>query len=172
MDKKKNFYIFLDIDGVLWDWDWRLKAIDKGQIKNLHFISDFNPKSVQALNFLIEKLKEENDVKLVISSTWRNNLEFTSEIFKNHNLNYDGELLATKLSDHREKRGLEILDFLKTHEKGDFVIIDDEYCDLKNHFSTDKIIKTAIFDNSLSQKHIDAWLKTYQSNNTPAEKGE
>ena len=51
-----------------------------------------------------------------------------------------------------------VLDFLQNHEKGDFLIIDDESFDYKQHFSNDKIIKTAIFKESLSKKHIDTWL--------------
>ena len=161
MEKRENFYVFLDIDGVLWDWEWRLDAIEKGKIKSLHFIEDFNPKSVEALNFLLNKINETHDVKLVISSTWRSNLEFTKEVFDRHNVDYQGEYFATKHTDHPEKRGLEILDFLNTHEKGDYLIIDDEYCDLKQHFPSDKIIKTAIFKESLSKKHVENWLEKH-----------
>ena len=98
MDKRKNFYIFLDIDGVLWDWDWRLGAIDKGKIKRISYIADLNPKSIEALNFLIEKLNENFNAKLVISSTWRSNLEETREILQNNGLKYDDELYATNIS--------------------------------------------------------------------------
>lgn len=161
MDKKNLFYIFLDIDGVLWDWDWRLKAIDKGLITKTHYICDFNPKSIEALNLLTEKLEENNDVKLVITSTWRSDLDFTKEVFDKHKLNYNDELLATKITGHPEKRGLEILDFLNSHDKGDFVIIDDESFDYKNHFSNNKIIKTSLYDNSLSSKHINSWLEKH-----------
>ena len=161
MNKKENFYIFLDIDGVLWDWDWRLDALDKGKIKSKQFITEFNPKSIDALNYLLDKINETHEAKLVISSTWRSDLDFTKEIFDKHNVAYQGEYFGTKITNHPEKRGLEILDFLQNHEKGDFVIIDDEYCDLKQHFSNDKIIKTALYNDSLSKKHIDKWLEKH-----------
>ena len=161
MDKRENFYIFLDIDGVLWDWDWRLDAIDKGKIKSKHFIEEFNPKSIDALNYLINKINETREVKLVISSTWRSDLDFTKEIFDKLNVSYSGEYFGTKITGHPEKRGLEILDFLQNHEKGDYLIIDDESFDFKQHFSNDKIIKTSLYNDSLSKKHIDKWLEKH-----------
>jgi len=158
-NKRKNFYIFLDIDGVLWDWNWRLDAIDKGKIKNRLFVSEFNPKSMEALNFLIEEMNKTHNTKVVISSTWRGNLELADEVLRANNINYDDELLATKISGTPAKRGEEILEFLNTHESGDFIILDDESFDFKNHFSPDKIIKTSLYDKSLSMEHINKWLK-------------
>ncbi|MBQ8424746.1 MAG: hypothetical protein IJX17_01840 [Clostridia bacterium] len=156
MDKKENFYVFLDIDGVLWDWVWRLDQIDKGKIKNKSFISEFKPKSVSALDNLLERLNEKYDTKLVISSTWRSNLEFTEETLKQNGFKYNGPLYSTPITGG--KRGEEILQYLSDKPKGKILIIDDEYNDFKKYFKPEQIIKTSLFEDSLSQKHIDNWL--------------
>ena len=73
----KNYYIFLDIDGVLWDWEY-IKYITINQTKHHKIIQDFNPKSINTLNHLINTMrKQKYNVTLVISSTWRNNMHFT-----------------------------------------------------------------------------------------------
>ena len=159
MDKKENFYIFLDIDGVLWDWKWRKNAIKNGKINNTQQITEFNPKSVEALNYLSKELNKKYNVKMVISSSWRHDMNFVKKQFDTQKINYNGELYRTTITNQPERRSLEIIDFLYNHESGDFVIIDDEKFDFDEFFSKEKIIKTSIFEGSLSKKHIDKWLE-------------
>ena len=78
---RENFYLFLDVDGVLWDWKWRIEMIKEGKIKKGGLITNFNPKSVHALNTLIEYLNENYNCKIVISSTWRFRKNMTKSIF-------------------------------------------------------------------------------------------
>lgn len=172
MEQKKNFYIFLDIDGVLWDWDFRLAGINNGTIKRVHYIADLNPKSIKAMNYLLKTLNKTHNPKIVLSATMRSNMKLAQEILSSNGLEYNDELLATKLSFQPSKRGREILEFLNTHEKGDFLILDDESYDFKEHFSSDKIIKTSLNNESLTKKHVTNWLKTFEANlNQEAEKG-
>ena len=67
----KKFYLFLDIDGVLWDWAYLKKEIAEGRIKKGGIAGNFKPESINSLNYLIRRLSEKYDVKLVISSSWR-----------------------------------------------------------------------------------------------------
>ena len=53
MKNKENFYIFLDIDGVLWDWNWRKNEFKNGNSKQM-LANKFNPESIAAINFLRE----------------------------------------------------------------------------------------------------------------------
>jgi len=61
----KNFYIFLDIDGVIYDWDFIIAETNAGRIKRGEFIKKFKPESIRALNYLIKGLEEHYDVRLV-----------------------------------------------------------------------------------------------------------
>ena len=54
----KNFYIFLDIDGVMYDWDYIIAEIDAGRMKKGEFIRKFKPESVESLNLLIEEFEK------------------------------------------------------------------------------------------------------------------
>lgn len=158
MDRKENFYIFLDIDGVLWDWKWRMNQIKEGKIENRAFAVEFNPESIQALNFFISELEKNYNCKLVISSTWRNDMQMTESVLQANGLKYSGELNATPISENPKNRGNEILAFLGSSKTENFVIIDDESFDFKQKFSKDKIIKTSLQDKSLTKKEVEEWL--------------
>ena len=51
----KNFYIFLDIDGVMYDWDWIIAETNAGKMTRGEAIKKFKPESVNALNYLIQR---------------------------------------------------------------------------------------------------------------------
>lgn len=158
MEEKENFYIFFDIDGVLWDWKWRRQAIENGKIKSKYDIIEFNSESVSVLNYLVERLSENYSPRLVLSSTWRQDLKRAKSVLEENGLKLEHELLSTPIFSQPQKRGEEILRFLKENPKGDFVIIDDESFDYIKHFSADKIIKTSISDSSLTKKDILDWI--------------
>lgn len=156
---KQNFYVFLDIDGVLWDWNY----IKSNNIQNFGTIKSFNPESVYALNFLMNKLKENFNPILVVSSTWRNDMFATIKVLKENGVELNLKTLSkTPISSNPELRGLEILKYLDVQEnKENFVIIDDEMFDYKSHFNENRIIKTDIFKAGLNIKQV----KTFLSNN-------
>ena len=80
----KNFYIFLDIDGVLNDIE-HIKKVHMSGIKE-NATKIFNPESVLALNNLINYLSQNFNVNLVISSTWRKNMESTLHYLNKNNI--------------------------------------------------------------------------------------
>ncbi len=154
----KKFYIFLDIDGVMYDYDYIIAEIESGRMERGGFIRKFKPESVQALNLLIEELEKYYDVRLVISSTWRANMPFIAKILKNNGLEYNKEMERTPIYDP-SKRGEQILDYLQDKENFDFVIIDDEMFDFKKFFKQDKIIKCEMFHSSLNIGMVNDFLR-------------
>ena len=153
----KKFYIFLDIDGVLYDWDWIIEEVNSGRQKRGGLFEKFKPDSMLALNMLIEKLNKIYDVRLVISSTWRSDLTNCIKVLKNNGLCYNKKVEATPFSDP-SKRGEQILEFLKDKHNYDFVIIDDEMFDFLKFFHRSKIIKTEMYHSALSVKQIKNYL--------------
>ena len=157
----KNFYLFLDIDGVLYDWDYIINETEKGRLKRGAFIKKFKPESMYALNYLIKELSKRYNFQLVISSTWRSNLPFTHETLLANGLKYDKTIEATPISDPSE-RGKQILEYLSNKSNYDFLIIDDEYFDFKKYFSKENIIKTEMFHSALSLNDIKLYLENKQ----------
>lgn len=149
----KDFYIFLDIDGVMWDWDFAKSHYKSFPIKKFN---EFNPQSIQALNMLILSLEKQFGVQLVISSTRRNNLFELEQVFKQNKIAYHKPLQATPFLG--SKRGKEILEFLKgATNQTQFCIIDDETSDMPQ-FHKDRIIKTEIFHASLKPEQVSKFL--------------
>lgn len=153
----KNFYIFLDIDGVMYDWDYIIAETDAGRMKKGEFIRKFKPESVESLNLLIEEFEKYYNVCLVISSTWRANLPFAIETLKNNGLKYNKQIERTPIYDPA-KRGEQILDYLADKKDFDFVIIDDEMFDFKKLFKKENIIKCEMFHSALSIEMVEDFL--------------
>lgn len=153
---KPKFFIFLDIDGVMYDWNYLVG----NNIKNGGIIKTYNPESIKALNLLIERLSTCYTPVLVISSTCRRDMLFTVKTLKDNGFIVNLRIYSTPISSTPEKRGLEILSFLKMQKDNqNFVIIDDERFDYKEHFSLDKIIKPNMFTGSLNCDMVDNFLK-------------
>ena len=163
---KEKFYVFLDIDGVLYDWPFINSQKRKGGA-----IKEFKPESMQALNYLIENLEKKYDVELVLSSTWRYDLPKAKYTLKANGLKYNKEILPTIISPNPSERGREIWYFLTYQGKDsktfkNFVILDDEDFDYHKIFEKDNIIKTSIYDGALSLKQVKDFLqKQYNINN-------
>ena len=107
---KEKFLVFLDIDGVLYDMEF----CKHGRNKKGGIIKEFKPESMEALNLLLDRLEIDHDVKLVISSTWRLNLERTEKVLKANGLKYDKPFSATPFTSHPEQRGREIVMFVNS----------------------------------------------------------
>ena len=160
---KKNYYIFLDIDGVLYDYKFLIPEMENGNIKKGGLIKNFNPKSIYALNFLIKYLEKKYNVNLVITSAWRYNLNLLKEVLLNNGLIFNKEILKIETTEENF-RSKEIQLFIKKNKiKNNFVIIDDETQELEGCFNKKNIIKTNIFDDSLNLKHIKNYI--LQNNN-------
>lgn len=158
----KTFYLFLDIDGVLWDWPYLKKEIDEGRVQRGGIIEKLKPESIKSLNFLIEKLSNEYDVKLVISSSWRYDMDRTLKILKEAGLNYNKEVDRTVIN--FETRGIQIKKYLKGKQDYKFVIIDDEYHDFRKLFKKENIIKTDVMEGALSITMVEEYLNRNKKN--------
>lgn len=154
----KKFFIFLDIDGVMYDWDYIKSEVDGGN-SEARSLKKFKPESIDALNLLMDTLRQTHKVQLVISSTWRDNAIIP--LYRN-GAHLKGAIHSTPRSYNPEFRALEIISYLeKWHlNEGDydFVVIDDEYFDFKKYFIDDQIIKTEMFHNALSIKQVQEFL--------------
>ncbi|MBQ3494445.1 MAG: hypothetical protein IJA69_03430 [Clostridia bacterium] len=152
---KPDFYIFLDIDGVLYDHEFMKQSHQKGIIKR------FDPKCIEAFNYLYARLTKNYNPKLVISSAWRANMKFTIETLIAHDLVFDN-IDHTPISRTPNLRANEILEYLKDKkDKNNFVIIDDEYFDFLEHFPKSKIIKTNITCQSLNKDMINSFFDDF-----------
>lgn len=151
---KKDFYVFLDIDGVLWDWEF-FKSLNK----KVGIINIFNPKSVEALNYLLLKLEQNYNPIIVITSSWRNDMNETEEALVNNGVKFSNELKRTRLTQTPFYRGKEIKRFLE--ENGNcknYVIIDDEISQIVNLFPKCRIIETSLLCDSLSIEKVNSFL--------------
>ena len=114
---KKKYYIFLDIDGTLYDAahcpnydpDYPL----------LKYFPMLKKSSVNAINTLLEKLEEQFDTQLVITSQRRTDMETCSSYLYGFGLRYNKPLYRTTL-DKNLIRGEQILQFMKDAGEGPF----------------------------------------------------
>lgn len=160
MENRKNFYIFLDIDGVLWDWNWRLEQIKQGNIKKSISISNFNQESIKALNLLISNISKKHNCILVISSTWRTFMDQTKQVLIKNGVALPKTITRTQLP-ISTNRGIEISNYLQgKKDNKNFVILDDEPKDIRKIFPENKIIKTNIKNKSLKISQVENWLNT------------
>ena len=154
---KEKFYIFLDIDGVLYDWEFLLRNSHKkgGIIKN------FNPESINALNKLISEVSMRFVPELVVISTWRHDMDNTIKTLLDNGVIIDNISIGkTPIFSNPHNRSLEILKYVNNNLGNNYVIIDDENFDYAEHFSKSNIIKTNMFNDSLNVDMVDLFLKT------------
>ncbi len=151
----EKFYVFLDIDGVLWDWKYQKEFLKQNPNLRGQFVNKLDPKCIDALNFLLKELSKKFDVQLVISSTWRLEFEKTISSLLNQGLLYNKKILATPIMKHDRQREIETF-LLDKPNKNNFVILDDDFECLD--FDQNKIIKTNIANSSLSKKMVSNFL--------------
>ncbi len=156
---RDNFYLFLDFDGVLWDWKWRINEIKHGRIKKGSMVNEFNPESIEALNFLLDYIGKSYECNLVISSSWRTLFQHAKKTLIKNGVTLPQSIDRTPTSKKNNNRGEEILEYLKDKRNShNVLIIDDDIDDIKNKFSTRQIIKTSIYDGALNMKQITNWI--------------
>lgn len=166
-NKKEDFYVFLDFDGVLYDLKYlsenapSFKDIFSDDKKIFSYASD----SIEALNGLFERLSTKYNPHLVISTFWR--FLPTSLLVKSLESSgldtSDIEIHKTKITLHPHKRGLEVKDFLEHHDNSEnFIIADDSYLEnYLEYFPRAKIVKTNIMNDRLVADKLDVPLKHY-----------
>ena len=157
---KKDFYVFLDIDGVLWDWKFIREMVESGKLKRGGLINTFNPQSIRAIDNLLYGLEKQYNVQLVLSSTWRYEMHTAIKTLKRNGFEHYAQMDTTPITRTPEHRGLEILKYLEDKQKPyDFLVIDDEMYDFADCFDLSHLIKTSMVDASLSQSQVDAFLQ-------------
>ena len=156
---KENFYVFLDFDGVLYDIEYLIM----NKIKKGEKLFRYAPDSIEALNKLFAQLSTKFEPHLVISSFWRMKFPMTVKVLMEHGFKIVGvPLMKTKISKKPMKRGLEIKEFLSEHNNSEnFIIIDDHSFDYAKHFPKEKIVKTHILNDRLTDEKLDTALSLY-----------
>jgi len=158
---KEVFYVFLDIDGVLWNEEYITFLRDNNISKNNDIETYLSPQSMSALNMLLLSLSSSYIVQLVITSSRRSMLEKTIYILYKNNLSYEGKIDKTesKLKNIDMPRGLEIKKYLKQNKNPkNYVVIDDEVKDIKPFIKKLNIID--VKSEGLQIYHIEKFLKT------------
>ena len=136
--------IFLDVDGVLNNTQniKKYRLFFRGKRRLLIDIKPF---------FCFKKLLEENeknniDIKIVISSSWR--VGSIASDWRKLFLHYfnNAEIVIGRTPYLYKDRGIEILELIEiAKEKGhmidDYIVLDDDIEDIINHISPNKVIK-------------------------------
>ena len=124
-NKKQPYYIFMDIDGSMWDKAYGeyvhgpfLSGIDSPALKR---------SSIEAINVLTDTLEKHFDTKLVITSRRREYFQNCLMYLKRYGLKYDKPIFCTDFKPG--DRGQKIVDFMQ--EKGEHNF---SYPRLKNIF--------------------------------------
>jgi len=158
MDK---FFVFLDIDGTLWDW----KYIKSLPYKTHGIIKQYNPESIRALNHLLNILSKSYNPELVVTSSLRKNMvELLDDLISQGlDINIRGLEIGSTIFDvvANKSRAQEILVYAKNTLSDNFVIIDDDGFDYADHFPSNRIIKPNIFKGSLSKEMVDEFVTVH-----------
>jgi len=178
-ENKPKFYIFLDIDGTLWDY-YTLSI-------NSSYFYDANPKSMYALHTLIHSLKQKFEPDLVISSTRRIHWQKCKDyLYKEAGLHFEEELLHRTQVDNLDRpRGMKIAEYMLADQgktiksnffinfpieairakkvnkqmTGRYVVIDDNMQPLKSYVPKQNIIETNIHHHSLDIEMVSEFLE-------------
>ena len=157
---KKKFYIFLDIDGVLWDEPHILEQSKNDSLYDSLGKNAFKKESMQALNLLIEGLEQSYSVQLVISSDRRGDMQKTTKVLYDNELKYQNKIDKTPAT-LSQIRGFEIKKYLlQKNELKSYVVIDDEIADIKPFVPMEKIIKTSD-QSALNLKQVKHFLNKH-----------
>ena len=132
----RQLYIFLDVDGVLNNYNHYSKQHEKYGGKFFMQNMPFNPKSLQNLRKIIDK----TGAQIVLTSSWRKSAPCMT-VLEARLCEY-GIKIYDKTGDVGS-RGNEIIDWLfeNTIDGDEFIIIDDELYDLQESFSDMRIYK-------------------------------
>jgi hypothetical protein len=124
---KEKYYIFLDVDGVLNNERYLKKCFKKNGGKGMHmYYAPFDPKCLNNLMKLYQKVNRKYDAELVLSSTWRLN-EIAIEILNARLAEY-GMKVNEKTSVFGERQE-EIINYLLHKENNNNILVIDDDCE-------------------------------------------
>lgn len=150
----EKFYIFLDIDGVLNNMDYFYKCFKKHKVKGIMSMNcfPFDPDCLNNLMILRQKLNNNSyKVKIILSSTWRMNNVDTAIV--NSRLAEYGMRIEDKTIFNGD-RTEEILDYVEKHFCVNYLVLDDDKCNIHtNHFIHTN--ERTGFDNKKLQEALD-----------------
>lgn len=120
--------IFLDFEGVL--------NITEGT--NLTRLKEFyfEPKLVKNLNYL---LKQNPDLKIIVTSSWRKNLEYAIDQLNKVGFSFRERIIGS--TEDLGHRGKEILKALKSFNIKKYLVIDDSIDEIKEKISYKQILR-------------------------------
>lgn len=132
----KPVYIFLDVDGVLNNYNHYSKQHEKYGGRFFCQNMPFNPKSLENLRDIIDK----TGGQIVLTSSWRKSAPCMT-VLEARLCEY-GMKIFDKTGD-TGSRGNDIIDWLFAHtgEGDEFIIIDDEMYDILDSFNEERIVK-------------------------------
>lgn len=179
MENKLPYYVFLDIDGTLWDAEFAFYM--HGFTFNSHPAPKLKPESVKALNLLLRSLEYSFDTKLIITSKRRHDLDFCVDYLQQNGLKYNKPIFCTNNS--TDARGKKILDFMREngsapcelppnanlwtrlqyafsiHGNPNYVVLEDEKRLVCDQIPRNRIIYTNHNNQSLTIKQVEQYLK-------------
>lgn len=159
---KNDFYVFLDIDGVVNSVEW-FKVFIKENLEKEGFNQFFCPANIQNLNILLNYIQQTFNPKIVITSSWRlNEKEYKKcqDMLLKYGLYYFDKFDRTELKP-RGLRGRQILNYMNKHniEHDNFVIIDDRLKYITSYFKEKYIIKTSgLFKSGLTKANVQNYI--------------
>lgn len=153
----ENFYIFLDVDGVL-------------NSDPFGFFEKIEKQNVKVLDNLLLQLKKRNfNPIIIISSNWRlyaKKYEKLKSTLAEMGLTYKNQYIKLD-SGLNSVRGLQIIGFLNTYNIGsNFVIIDDNLDEIARFFPKKQILQTTS-SKGLTQKNVDDYLYNHIKKHNP-----
>ena len=160
-NKKEDYYIFLDFDGVLNDIK-TIPAIYKlgGVFVNKKDTKVFSQESIAALNSLLSTLSHRYNPKIVLTTFWRNNMDKATSILYNNGLQFDGEIDSIPFFSYKSRLSL-ILDYIHEHNtENNFLIIDD-IPSITKYILRKNLIKTNIIEGSLNMSQAMNYIDSY-----------
>lgn len=153
----KNFYIFLDIDGVLNNRKWIKKCVDC-DLENQGYSRFLDPSCIKALNTLTYTLENHFNVIIVLSSLWKlDGVDTVENFLKSHNLKINNTMMQTPNKPNHNRIN-EIMSFMAHNPIGtNFLVIDDQ--NLSEHLPDSKFILTTGYSNQgLTIEQVENWL--------------
>lgn len=175
---KDLYYVFLDIDGVL--WDYRQLYFKYGPFFRGQTDPELKPESIKAVNFLLETLENDFDTRLVITSGRRQNMPKCLDYLFKNGLKYNKTIFSTPYTPG--SRGDKIVRFMKfdgvettyptlgnavqkllynfkNNDYKNYVVIDDNKKKIAGEIPPARRIVTDINKESLTLKQVQSYLK-------------
>lgn len=153
-----DYYIFLDVDGVLNDEVYIEECYEKngGYPMSMNHVP-FDPKALTNLMNLVKEIRLYGEPHIILSSTWRLH-EVDMEIVNARIAEY-GLRLEGKTPYIHSNRGEEIQDFLSGLSVNDyrFVILDDDKFDIENIYPDNLVYINRLY--GLSSEDVDKALE-------------